>query len=489
MLNFVGMKLLVKLNLHKVICFPPISFSFFFKVAAFISAALINQDVDTLAHIPDIKQKERFGVCLSMSIPFDLLVDLYCRTYGPEAALEWLEYHTNYNVTNDNTKTPILINKSNFGVNSRRFPLWLVRYRSSSSSQVRFQTPYSSNRYYIPFKPTIKTYNFILSEAVHSNNLELAHNIMFQLLKKYNISPNLISWSIILHGHVKKGDMDKAQSIFDSLPSIRLVPNRFMYEMLIYGYLNRPQFKRQNSANPIYDGFGPQGSEERDRASLKGIQKASELYQDMISRGFTPGVILVNILMSAHYHRGEYPSVLKLYESMISGRLGHKILPDTANVAVYIGALVGMGRIKEALAEMEKVKPDIYIYSTIMAGMARTSDIDGMKSLYARMREDGIYPNKYIYGILMNGYALIGDVASALDIFESHNYHGHKPCLVMYNTLLKAYGIFGDLNGAAKIFNEMKQKNITIAVTTYNTLIACHLRHGDSNGVKLQLKF
>lgn len=80
-----------------------------------------------------------------------------------------------------------------------------------------------------------------------------------------------------------------------------------------------------------------------------------------------------------------------------------------------------------------EVKPNLYLYNTIISQLARARKAEDALLLFADLKQRGIRPSSVTYGALINGCSRVGDVQSATTLFqEMASQESHRPRVPPY---------------------------------------------------------
>ncbi|PWA91896.1 tetratricopeptide repeat (TPR)-like superfamily protein [Artemisia annua] len=119
----------------------------------------------------------------------------------------------------------------------------------------------------------------------------------------------------------------------------------------------------------------------------------------------------------------------------------------------------------------EKRKYAIKQYTCVIQALCRINDIDGAKSLLAKMIDAGPPPGNTVYNTIINGLCKSGDMADAIKIMRMMEDRGLKPDVFAYTVIMSGYAKGGEMEEAAKILTEAKKNHCKLTPVTYHTMI------------------
>ncbi|GJU68676.1 pentatricopeptide repeat-containing protein [Tanacetum coccineum] len=159
-----------------------------------------------------------------------------------------------------------------------------------------------------------------------------------------------------------------------------------------------------------------------------------------------------------------------------------KICPPQAAVNFLITTLcdrkkndvdnVGLAlKMLDDFTDGEKRKYAIKQYTCVIQALCRINDIDGAKSLLAKMIDAGPPPGNTVYNTIINGLCKSGDMAEAIKIMKMMEDRGLKPDVFAYTVIMSGYAKGGEMEEAAKILADAKKNHCKLTPVTYHTMI------------------
>ncbi|KAJ3235665.1 hypothetical protein HDU78_005074 [Chytriomyces hyalinus] len=222
----------------------------------------------------------------------------------------------------------------------------------------------------------------------------------------------------------------------------------------------------------------------------KAIRRAHQLYDLLIESGLSPSISVLDAIMRAHFNRGEFRAIIKLFNLMKEKDIKPDIRIYTAVVEAYAIGLKDMSGAYECIRvmmEKDHFIPDIHMNTVMMNAHIQIGDLDTAKQIFDEVIKSSVKPTIQTYGTLIHILCRAGQVDEAHEVVRTEipRLLGTPGNHVMYNTLLQGYASQkGDFPSAMKVLSEMKSLGLKPLVTTFNILISGHVRHHDFNGAQ-----
>ncbi|KAH6759284.1 Pentatricopeptide repeat superfamily protein [Perilla frutescens var. frutescens] len=154
--------------------------------------------------------------------------------------------------------------------------------------------------------------------------------------------------------------------------------------------------------------------------------------------------------------------------------------PDRKAFSIVIGMLCRKRRAPEAQAFFDSLKDkfelDVVVYTSLIHGWFRASNIDEAERVFEEMKEAGIQPTVYTYSIVIDALCRCGQITRAHDVFAEMLDVGCEPNSVTFNNLMRAHVKAGRTEKVLQVYNQMKRLSCEPDVITYNFLIETHCK-------------
>ncbi|KAK1410604.1 hypothetical protein QVD17_37141 [Tagetes erecta] len=264
-----------------------------------------------------------------------------------------------------------------------------------------------------------ESYDFVQNGLIH---LYAVCNCLDCCRKLFDSSSNrdVITWTAMINGYVKSGQVEVARELFDEMPD----KNNVSWSVMINGYVQVGLFK-----------------------------EALDLFNDMLNHGFQPNHSSIVVALSACGFLG----------ALDQGRWIHAYI-DKKNMELdgILGtALVDMyskcGCIELAYHVFEKMPHrDVFAFTSLISGLANNGESARALALVSRMETEGVKPNEITFICVLNACSRMGLVKEGLKVFESMtDVYGIKPSVQHYGCLVDLLGGAGMLEQAKKVVSEM----------------------------------
>ncbi|RZC47665.1 hypothetical protein C5167_040647 [Papaver somniferum] len=242
------------------------------------------------------------------------------------------------------------------------------------------------------------------------------------------ISPNTVTFSILIDSHCKDGMTEDAWGLFKLMDKINIEPNQITY-------------------NSMMDGLCLTGQ----------LQLAVKLFDSMVDRGLEPNEFNYNVIINGYCKNRKLDEALQLFKKM----------------------------------KQNGLRPTTVVYNTVLWGLYRVGRVRTAESLFSEMQSFGQSPNEVTYATMMNGLCKNGKLEKAIDLFESMEGIGVLADIEMYSILIHGLCQAGKLEDARKLFIEIPNKGLTPNVVTYNTMIkglCCNKMLADADALIIEME-
>jgi pentatricopeptide repeat protein len=123
--------------------------------------------------------------------------------------------------------------------------------------------------------PNMFSYTILIDGLCKKGQIEKAIDFIDDMISK-GYQPDVMTCNIIINGLCKKGEIDEAMNILDDMISKGLQPDVRTYSIIISGLCRKDE-----------------------------IEKAIDLLDDMISKGYQPNIVIYNSLIDGLLKNGE----------------------------------------------------------------------------------------------------------------------------------------------------------------------------------------
>ncbi|KAF8692918.1 hypothetical protein HU200_039276 [Digitaria exilis] len=197
--------------------------------------------------------------------------------------------------------------------------------------------------------------NALLSTFLECRSHDRIISLFGELCKEFSISPNDISYGILIKAYCMTGNDAKAKQTLEQMREQGISPTAKTYRVFI---------------DSMY--------------KQKKIHQAELLWKEMIESGIKPDVALYTVKAMNYGLHGKPEEVLEVMTAM----------------------------------EADGVKPDIITYTFLIYSYCRNGNLEDAKVVYKSLSEKGCSPNAATYKYMLEGMYANCDFDAGLDIFE-----------------------------------------------------------------------
>lgn len=266
------------------------------------------------------------------------------------------------------------------------------------------------------FKPHASTIGLLISKYTKLRNFQMAKRIYFDVMPKYDISPDVSVVGAVLEMYIKSNEISAAKSLFDSTPDSN--KGYAVYTIMIKLYFDEGnidmvehlyQQMKDNSVPATLLTFTTMMSGYN---KYKKYDKTMQLFDEMTKIGIKPDTKLYNAILAAYCRMGNMANAHSILAMM-----------EEKDLATYHRMIEGCIASKDAsqlLWVMEKLfssnlEPDIITFNLLIKAALRFQLFEETERLLYIMKEDyRIQPNQESFKLLKEAYKFAGQK----DLFE-----------------------------------------------------------------------
>ncbi|CAH1452438.1 unnamed protein product [Lactuca virosa] len=294
-----------------------------------------------------------------------------------------------------------------------------------------------------------------LSKQLHSilwkNGMESDPNLRTALMVSYTKSfemddtlklfnsmsgiKNVVTWTAMIGGYIKNGDMIKAVNIFQQMRKQNVWPNEFTYSTILTSHQ---------------------------------IISPSQIHAEVIKTNYESSTSVGTALLDAYTKLGNMSDAIKVF---------HQIQEkDIVTWSAILSGYAQSGDIDEAIRvflelQNNKITPNEFTFSSILNACATpNAAIEHGKQFHGRVLKSGYEIALCVSSALVTMYAKKGNIESANKVFEKQS----EKDLVSWNSMISGYAQHGYGKKALEIFEEMRKENIKMDdITFIGVISAC----------------
>ncbi|XP_010443404.1 PREDICTED: pentatricopeptide repeat-containing protein At5g57250, mitochondrial-like [Camelina sativa] len=254
----------------------------------------------------------------------------------------------------------------------------------------------------------VVSYSILIDGLSKEGNMETSFGLLGKMIKE-GIEPNLITFTAIIRGLCKKGKLEEAFALFDRIVDMGIEVDEFVYVTLI-------------------DGSCKKGN----------LNRAFSMLGDMELRGIQPSILT--------------------YNTVING-------------------LCRAGRVSEADEISKGVVGDVVTYSTLLGNYKKEENMDAVLEIRRRFEEAKIPMDLVMCNILLKAFLLVGAYGEADAVYRAMPDMDLTPDTVTYSTMIEGFCKTGQIEEALEMFNELRKSSVSLAVC-YNRIIDALCKKG-----------
>ncbi|KAL1343186.1 hypothetical protein HN51_029610 [Arachis hypogaea] len=307
-------------------------------------------------------------------------------------------------------------------------------------------------------KTVVLIYNAVLNSYVGDGLMDEAYHLLQMMIRsksgtdadtnnfirvKRLVLPNITSFSIVIDGLLKNGQLDLALSLVHDMQQLACKPNISIYNNLI-----------------------------NDLCNSNRLEESFELLSAMKESGIEPTHFTHNSIYGCLCKRKDVSGAINMLKEMRA--CGHE--PWIKHSTCIVKELCDHGRAIEAcnfLNSMiqEGFLPDIVSYSPAIGGLIKMQELDQALNLFRNLCSRGRCPDVVAYNIMISGLCKANRFAEAENLLDDIVLKGLSPSVVTYNSLIDFCCKNGSIDKAMAILSKMSGEGREPNIITYTTLV------------------
>ncbi|KAL2225964.1 UNVERIFIED_CONTAM: Pentatricopeptide repeat-containing protein, mitochondrial [Sesamum indicum] len=263
----------------------------------------------------------------------------------------------------------------------------------------------------------------------------------FNIMKKYDVPPNLAAFNGLLSALCKSKNVGKAQEIFDAMNN-QFCPDSKTYSILLEGWGRAPN-----------------------------LPKARAIFREMVDSGCNPDIVTYGIMVDILCKAGRtHEAVDVINEMEFSG-----CQPTSFIYSVLIHTYGIENRIEDAIdtflqMEQNGVEPDVAVYNALISAFCKVNKFQNAYKVVDDMDKKGVRPNSRTCNILINGLIGRGETDEAFKVFRRMT-KVCEPDADTYTMMIKMFCEREELEIALKVWKYMERKQFAPSMHTFSALI------------------
>ncbi|XP_010277322.1 PREDICTED: pentatricopeptide repeat-containing protein At5g66520-like [Nelumbo nucifera] len=235
-----------------------------------------------------------------------------------------------------------------------------------------------------------------------------------------SLNPDVISWTAVISGYCKSGQLEIARQLFEKMPE----RNAVSWSAMITGYAQVGKF----------------------RESL-------ELFNEMQHAGFQPNHAGIVGALSACAFLGALDQGRWIHAYVDRNKMELDRILGTALVDMYskCGCIDTARQVFNEMPER-----DVYTFTSMISGLSNHGQSASAIELFVEMQKEGVKPNEVTFICVLSACSRMGLVEEGLRFFNSMTeVYAINPGVEHYGCLVDLLGRAGMLEEAKKVVTEM----------------------------------
>lgn len=299
-------------------------------------------------------------------------------------------------------------------------------------------------------------------------NMEKA-DLIFKTLPTINV----VSWNVIIAGYGKNGDADKAIVMWKLMQESQFEPDEVTYISMLSACVKagntetaRQMFEKIKSPsvasyNAILSGY----------CQNKDHQEAIELFRDMQFSSLEPNRTTFAIILSSCSGMGIFELGKQIHAAAMRAILHEDMFVSSGLVDMYSKC----GHIEAARRVFDRMTDrDVVSWNSMITGFAHHSQNREAFSFFKLMREDGLSPTESSYASVINSCARLSSLPQGRQAHAQIIKDGHDSDIYVGSSIIDMYAKCGIVNEARCFFDSMPSKNIV----SWNEIIHGYAQNG-----------
>ncbi|XP_027342364.1 pentatricopeptide repeat-containing protein At3g61520, mitochondrial-like [Abrus precatorius] len=326
--------------------------------------------------------------------------------------------------------------------------------------------------------------NALLMGLGRERDIQRMKELMAEM-EEMKIRPSVVTFGILVNHLCKARRIDEALEVFDKFRGkgernkVGVEVDVVLFDTLIDGLCNvgreehglslLQEMKTENKIRPnsftyncLIHGFCRAGN----------IDKACELFSQMIEEGVQPNVVTLNTLVHGLCKHGRVQGAVEFFNEM----KGKGLKGNVATYAVLISALCRVNKSDKAMQCFEEMlssgcSPDAIVYNRLISGLSIAGRMDDASDVVSKLKQAGFGLDRACYNVLISGFCKEKKPERVYEMLNKLEETEVKLDTVTYNTLVSYLCKIGDFETASKMMRRMIKQGLAPAVVTYEALI------------------
>ncbi|KZV28214.1 hypothetical protein F511_20880 [Dorcoceras hygrometricum] len=271
--------------------------------------------------------------------------------------------------------------------------------------------------------------------------------------------PNIVTFSALIDGYCKAGDLAKACAIYEKMRG-----NGDIHDVNLYFEITDDSSKEPNviTYGALINGL----------CKAHKVGEARNLLDTMWANDCEPNQVVYDALIDGFCKVGKLDEAQEIFAKMSE----HGYSPNVYTYSSLIDRLFKEKRLDLALKVLAKMlecscTPNVVTYTEMIDGLCKVGKTDEAYKLMLMMEEKGCNPNVVTYTAMIDGFGKAGKVDRSLELVQEMVSKGCAPNYITYRVLINHCCGAGLLDEAYQLLQEMKQIHWPSYLANYHKVV------------------
>ncbi|EOA19612.1 hypothetical protein CARUB_v10002874mg [Capsella rubella] len=302
------------------------------------------------------------------------------------------------------------------------------------------------------YKHSSEAYNMSIKVAGCGKDFKQMRSLFYEM-RRQGCLITQDTWAIMIMQYGRTGLTNIAIRTFKEMKDMGLIPSSSTFKCLITVLCEK---KGRN------------------------VEEATRTFREMIRSGFVPDRELVQDYLGCLCEVGNTKDAKSCLDSLC--KIGFSV---PVVYSIYIRALCRIGKLEEALSELDRFKGeksllDQYTYGSIVHGFLQRGQLQEALAKVNSMKEKGIKPSVHVYTSLIVHFFKEKQLEKVIETCQEMEEEGCEPSVVTFTAMICGYMNLGKVEEAWKAFRYMEEKGTSPDFKTYSKFINCLCQAGKS---------
>lgn len=290
-----------------------------------------------------------------------------------------------------------------------------------------------------------------------------------------HVEPPRARMSKAIHEASQRGDIERAERLFDEMLLCGMPPDSGIFNSLIHACAKRADTWRAQQWLEKMLSSGTEPNSNTYNIIMDSCVKADDphgaeaWFDNMLARGIEPDEVSYTTVIYAHAKHGNVGKARRWMKVMRDNNVEPNIV--TYNSLIHACSRAGDAVSAEAIlldVLSQGVAPQVATFTAVIDACAKSSDIERAERCLDAMHKNDIPPNVVTYSSMIDVCAKASEPTRAQMWFDNMIAAEVKPNVVSFNALLGAFA--SDFHRCKEIFQQMEAHGTPPNVISYTTV-------------------